>query len=267
MVKIINDKNDRSIFGVDYNLYEMYDFFGSISGRTWYKGADVSWVNVKPYSYPNFIYNLQIKSENTEMRIKEICDEIRNKNAPPFLIVSPLTLPKNLGLLLEEQGMRPITQWPGIALHANNVVKPASIPDNFVVELVDDDENLAHWIRIASLELFKNVDLGFDLFKRANQDQRLKLFLGKLGDVPVATIMSFYAAGVAGAYMGTTLKEYRGIGIGKAIYYRLILEAEKDGYPISIGQSSIMGLPSWQKLGFVIQYYLDVYWMVGNEYK
>lgn len=267
MEKIYNEINEESIYGVEYNLYDMYDFFGNVSGKTWFKGTDVSWVNVKPNSYPNFIYNPQIKTGNPEIRIKEICDEIRKKIAPPFLLTSPLTHPKNLGPLLEEEGMRQIAQWPCIVLHVKDVVKPEGMPGNFVFELVDTDEKLAHWIRIASLELFNNVDLGFEFFKRANRDPRLKLFLGSIDNVPVATTMNFYSAGVAGLYMGTTLKEYRKLGIGKTFVYMQILEAEKDGYPVSIAQSSLMGLPSWLKLGFNIHYYMDLYWMIGKEYK
>ncbi|MBN3035442.1 MAG: hypothetical protein JW861_07625 [Bacteroidales bacterium] len=261
-----SDVCKESILGVEENLYDLYIQMGKISNRILHVAEDISWVNCRPTAWPNFIFNPLIPESSARERVGWICDQIRKKIAPPFWLTSPKTKPDGLAILMEEQGMRVIAEWPGIVMDSNNI-HDYDRPLDYITIPVTHHSELEPWLKIASRVLFNNGLLETEIFEKLIPDPRFDLFLGLLDDKPVASEMNYYAAGVNGMYMGATLPEYRKMGIGKAIVYDAAISGREKGFPIAIAQSSVMGLPSWKKLGFNLHYNMYLWWMVGKEFK
>ena len=78
-----------------------------------------------------------------------------------------------------------------------------------------------------------------------------RLFVGYLGNDPVATNLLFNGAGVASVYAIATVPAARGKGIGAAITLKPLLRARDQlGYQYAVLFSTEMGIPVYQRIGF-----------------
>jgi ribosomal protein S18 acetylase RimI-like enzyme len=78
-----------------------------------------------------------------------------------------------------------------------------------------------------------------------------RLFVGYLGNLPVATNLLFNGAGVASVYAIATVPSARGKGIGAAVTLKPLLEArDRDGYRYAVLFSTEMGIPVYKRIGF-----------------
>ena len=59
---------------IEENLYSFYDIIAKSSGKTGYRGVDVSWVITKPSYWPNQIYDVRFNKKNLEKRVMEILE-------------------------------------------------------------------------------------------------------------------------------------------------------------------------------------------------
>jgi len=75
-------------------------------------------------------------------------------------------------------------------------------------------------------------------------------FLGYFDGKPAATSLLVLHKGLAGIYCVATLQEARGRGIGNALTAEPMLIAKDLGYDFAVLQSSKMGLPVYERLGF-----------------
>ena len=77
---------------------------------------------------------------------------------------------------------------------------------------------------------------------------------------PVAASSLVPGRGVAGVYCVATLPEARGRGLGTALTVLPLLEAREMGFHTGVLQSSDMGYPIYQKIGFRTTCLIDHYY-------
>jgi GNAT superfamily N-acetyltransferase len=75
-------------------------------------------------------------------------------------------------------------------------------------------------------------------------------YLARLDGAPVAITSLLLAAGVAGIYNVATVPEARGRGIASSLVAASLREGRHAGYHTGVLQSSEMGFPIYQRLGF-----------------
>lgn len=75
-------------------------------------------------------------------------------------------------------------------------------------------------------------------------------FIGFLRGKPVSTSLLVLHRGIPGIYCVATLQEARGVGIGTALTREPLHLAKEMRFDFAVLQSSKLGLPVYEKLGF-----------------
>ena len=141
---------------------------------------------------------------------------------------------------------------PGMALDLDELAHPAATTAE--VRPVTDREGLRVWARTFSAgfavsDAFANPLCAlYDSLRGPGSP--LRHYVAHLDGEPVATSSLFLGAGVAGIYDVATLPAARGRGFGSAVTIAPLREARDEGYRVGILQSSPMGLPVYERLGF-----------------
>jgi hypothetical protein len=78
------------------------------------------------------------------------------------------------------------------------------------------------------------------------------LYLGYVGDEPVATAELTVGGGIVGLYNITTAAKHRKKGIGTAMTVQPLLDARGSGFPAAVLQASEEGFPIYSRLGFEV---------------
>ncbi len=172
-------------------------------------------------------------------------------------IVGPHSTPDELDLTLERLGLE--RRWigmTGMAIDLDGMDDRDWMPEGATVTEVTDRDGLEAWltVRQRNLELDEETT---DAWRTAHgrpglgDDKPLRHFVGWLGENPVAASTLFLGAGVAGIYHVDTVAAARGKGFGKAVTTTALRAAKDLRYRWGVLSASTLGLPVYQRLGFV----------------
>jgi GNAT superfamily N-acetyltransferase len=190
--------------------------------------------------------------------VKAICDSLQAKideqGAPALWWTGPQSKPDDLGSLLEQYGLQPAGEVPGMAINLALVDDKPETITNFTIQKVSNTEMQMLWARIAAIGTgFPDVAADTVRLEAALTDPQYKAqyrYIGLLDGTPVATSALVLDSGVAGIYAVATIPEARHKGIGRVMTVIPLLEARQIGYRVGILQSSSMGYSIYQKIGF-----------------
>jgi GNAT superfamily N-acetyltransferase len=91
-------------------------------------------------------------------------------------------------------------------------------------------------------------DLASPILRRP--DAPIRLYVGYLGETPVATAEMTVSVGAVGLYGIATLAACRRRGFGTALTLRPLLDARREGHTRAVLQASTAGRPVYARLGF-----------------
>jgi ribosomal protein S18 acetylase RimI-like enzyme len=128
-----------------------------------------------------------------------------------------------------------------------------SMPANFHIEQVRDDQAMAKWVRISEIGFGGELGCFYDAYTRHGYgpDAFSLHYIGYLSDTPVTSGTLLDAGGTASIYDVSTPPAFRGQGFGGALTYALMQEIRKRGYADTWIWSSNMARSVYQKLGYV----------------
>jgi len=266
METILKEINSETIYYyIEKNLDDFYlksskhpNFISKMEDK-------ISWVLAKNANWPDCIFRADFENLNIEKEVNSIKKLIRKGKAPNGWTVGLLTKPRNLGTLLEKSGFSNVYQQAGMAVYLKDLENIKIIKNDFIIENVDNKENLIQWSEVVSKVFGIKVD--FDLLKFLLLQKEVHFYLGLCEGNPVSTLMLYLSSGVAGLHAVSTLPEYRSKGFGLAISKKALVDAYNSGYYIGVLQASSLGEKVYRKLGF--QKYCDIisYAMNLNEIK
>jgi ribosomal protein S18 acetylase RimI-like enzyme len=230
--------------------------YGRATGSTLQVTPSVVWfytgIQVPLY---NGVLSARLKPDDVKATFDILQVKITERGAPALWWIGPQAKPDNLRSLLEQLGLQPAAEVPGMAFDlAMMDDRPETISD-FTILRVDSAERQALWARIAGTGT-GFPDAATDAMVQIEttlSDPRYKAqqrYIGFLNGIPVATSALVLDSGVAGIYAVATLPEARRKGIGRLMTVVPLLEARQKGYRVGILQASSMGYSIYRSIGF-----------------
>ena len=214
-------------------------------------GAIGWFLNDIPVPFFNQAFVLDAPAEGAALR--RAVDRLRSHEQPYQVRVRAglddalLPLIADLGLVED-----PEEAYPAMALSPipEDVDAPPP-PDDLEIRLATDGSTL----RATSRSSPKGSGMPFALVRRFLGPQVLEIagiaiLVGSRAGEPVATAMSFVADGTVGVYNVATIETARRRGYGAALTRRAIDEGRRQGADVAILQSSTIGRPVYEAIGF-----------------
>jgi predicted acetyltransferase len=128
------------------------------------------------------------------------------------------------------------------------------------IVILKNKDDIEKWTAVTNTCFGGNI--GYQVFQKLLPESNVTFYAGKISGQIVATLLLYYAAGVAGVNYVATLPQYRQRGIAASMTVHALTDAYKDGYQLGILQASAMGQPVYQKLGFKKFFMLEHYKLI-----
>lgn len=151
-------------------------------------------------------------------------------------------------------GGKLLSKVPVMAVHLPEVCAEAPELDDFLVEQLDLEDDLASWVG-CYCEPMGIADQGFPTMlsverSRSDRPGQLVRFAARSGGEVIGTSELFVHAGMAGIYLVATKKTHRHMGVGTALTYAACKAGLDRGLNIATLQASSSGYHLYKKLGF-----------------
>lgn len=251
---------------IQNNIYAFYDAIGSTLGNDYHKEKAFSWIKAGNGFWPNMIYKTSFSEENLDHFIESTIENIKTKNAPPFLLVEDSELDISLSENLKKAGMRPIFHWTGMGFTTTTPLK-IELPTNTIIKTVKTTDEINAWKNILNKALMTSNQIKDNIFEQLINKNDFELYLVIENDVPVATGLAYFNNKDCGIYMIATLAEHRKKGYGSAVTKHSINAAHQKGITNIVLQASTKGVSIYEKMGFSKHCEFNILWMLGKDFK
>jgi GNAT superfamily N-acetyltransferase len=250
---------------VEANGAEFLLALGRAGGGEERAEPQIAWtIGGSPIDYHNAVVRANLAPEQADQVILESIERLRAYGVPGTWHVGPTMRPSDLGARLIAHGFSYAGDDIGMAADLGALPATLEAPPGLVIGRVRDDQDLATWTRTLAAgfgegereaawtgEMYRRIGLG--------DEQPWRHYLGRLGDVPVATASLFLGAGVAGIYFVFTVEVARRQGIGAAITHAALRDAHALGYRVGVLGASQLGYSVYQRLGFQECCWIGIY--------
>ncbi len=254
---IIEDTSSHEVLAaLQSNMVAFWSAYGRAKGSTWQATSEVVWfyTGIKVPLF-NGVLSADLNPDGVKATVDGLQAKLDEQGAPALWWIGPGSKPDHIGSLLEQHGLQPAGEVPGMAIDLVRMDSKPEMPTNFTVQKVSKPEMQSLWGRIAA------VGTGFpgdavDAMARLEatlgdtQYMAQHRYIGSLNGTPVATSAMVLDSGVAGIYAVATIPQARRKGIGRIMTVTPLLEARQIGYRVGTLQASSMGYPIYKKIGF-----------------
>ncbi len=216
------------------------------------EGDAIIYSSGAPNSLLNGVLAARFDLRNMKKRTEEVLAFFEGRHLPMTFFVGPGCCPPELDDHLRSLGLTAGWTRPGMAADLGTV-RRMPLPTGFEIRSAEDIAAFDLCARIFAEGFSSDEAMRqwlYNLAKGYGTSPTRRWFLGILNKKPVATSVVVLDKGIAGIYCVATLQEARGRGVGTAITLEPMLEAKKKGFDFVVLQSSKMGLPVYEKIGF-----------------
>ena len=255
MQRIIAHIASREVIpALDANMIAFRSAYGRANGCTLHASSDLVWFYTGiPHPVFNGVLFAQLNPQAIKATVDRVQAKILEQGVPALWWVGPQSQPAHLGALLEEHGLHPAGEVPGMAIELARVESLAEMLPGFTIQRVTTAEMQALWAQIAAdgmSDSAANAMVHLETSLSHPQYRAQYRYLGLLDGIPIARSALNLDAGVAGIYAVATVPTARGQGVGRVMTVMPLLEARQMGYRIGILQASVMGYSLYRKIGF-----------------
>jgi ribosomal protein S18 acetylase RimI-like enzyme len=255
---------------IETNLFDAWRFLSAIPNVEYHRSPKlIRYIGGIPFPLCNSIMGADLSAEAIDLQIREALAPIRSRHLPLLWWTGPSTRPAGLGKYLEQEGLTPADEVPGMAADLRAVPDTAPDPSGLEIREVGNRAMLDAWITIFRT-CFEMPDIAADFFGNGirsigfHPDFPYRHYVGFWRGEPAACSSVYLGDTSAGIYNVATLPVFRGRGIGSALTRRLMRHAGERGIRVSVLHATPSGRPVYEKLGFTELCRLTVYlWEPG----
>jgi GNAT superfamily N-acetyltransferase len=241
---------------MDSNMIAFWSSYGRANGSTLQATSDVVWfyTGIQDPLFNGVLY-AKLNPDGVEAILDSLQAKIDEQGAPALWWIGPQSKPDHLGSLLEQHGLQPAGEVPGMAINLGLVDDEPEMITNFTIQKVSNTEMQALWAQIAAIgtgfpDVVAEAMARVEATLTDPQYKAQRRYIGLLDGTPVATSALVLDSGVAGIYAVATIPEARRKGIGRIMTVIPLLEAKQIGYRVGILQASSMGYAIYKRIGF-----------------
>jgi len=237
-------------------MIAFWSSYGRANGSTLQATSNAVWfyTGIQDPLFNGVLY-AKLNLDGVEAILDSLQAKIDEQGAPALWWIGPQSKPDHLGSLLEQHGLQPAGELPGMAVNLGLVDDEPEMITNFTIQKVSNTEMQALWAQIAAIGTgFPDVVVeAMARVEATLTDPQYKAqyrYIGLLDGTPVATSALVVDSGVAGIYAVATIPEARRKGIGRIMTVIPLLEARQIGYQVGTLQASSMGYAIYKRIGF-----------------
>jgi ribosomal protein S18 acetylase RimI-like enzyme len=202
----------------------------------------------------NLICRARLDPAEAGDRARAALDHFRQARRPFSWWVGPADRPATLGDVLLGLGLERADTELGMVADLSEVRRGELAPPGLRIARVRSKPELRAFARILAVNWTPpdpEVLRFYELVSSALlKDSPLWLYVGYLGEVPVATAELTVGGGIVGLYNISTLAAHRGRGFGTALALRPLLDAREHGHKTAVLQAAPPGVGLYERLGF-----------------
>jgi ribosomal protein S18 acetylase RimI-like enzyme len=205
----------------------------------------------------NVVCRARLSCGSSGERVRSVLRHFRSKGRPFAWWVGPADRPKDLGRVLGDHGFAVAGMEPGMAAALDRLPSVDVAPGGLSIERARTESQVREFADALASIADPPDPVVVRFYQRASPallspDSPLWLYLGYLGDEPVASAELAVGGGIVGLYNISTRSAYRRKGIGTAMTVRPLLDAREAGFDTAVLQASEEGFPMYSRLGFEV---------------
>jgi ribosomal protein S18 acetylase RimI-like enzyme len=203
----------------------------------------------------NYVCRARIPPEHVTRRAAEAIEYFRRVGRPFSWWVGPADHPMHLGQVLQDLGLERAETELAMVADLTEPQSPAPAAINLTIRRVQTSRELRTFAEINAANWSppdSNVLRFYDLAQSVMLARAcpMRLYVGYVGEVGVATAELTDGGNVAGLYNIATLEDFRRRGIGTALTHHLLSEARAHGRRAAVLQAAADGVGIYERLGF-----------------
>lgn len=248
--------HEAIVDAIEANTTAAFARWGQLLGASFPAEPDVTrFVTRLPFQFGNAVVRARFDPADADERIRAIRNDHVGHGTPMSWLVGPSSLPTDLAVRLQAQGMTLDDESPGMAIHLHEAALDARGPSDLTVQEVIDGDGLVRWIStmVAGSGLpdtVRELLVGLYMQRGFSRQKDVRYYLASRAGQPVASALLFLGGGAAGIYNVATVPDARRQGIGAAVTATALRAARELGYAFGVLQSSQMGYNVYRRLGF-----------------
>ena len=212
------------------------------------------WTSDVPSTIFNHAYRAILKADTANATIDMIKEICVTRKVPFKWTLGSKKKPADLGERLMANGFEKAPDPIWMAARLKYLDDTLELASGVSISPVEDEATFEAWLAILAevFEFPETLSMAFEQVLRmlGIGNKTLRHYIAYLNGEPVGTSTLLLAGGVAGIYNVATLPDARRRGIGTALTVTPLLESRSKEIQVGVLQSSTMGKPVYEKIGF-----------------
>jgi len=208
----------------------------------------------------NVVCRARLSGGMATERVRSVLRHFRSNGRPFAWWVGPADRPKDLGTVLLSNGFVAAGTEPGMAADLDGIFSLATVdvsPGGLRIERARTEARVREFAETLAALADPPDPTVVRFYERASPallgpESPLWLYVGNVGEEPVASAELTVGGGVVGLYNISTRSAHRGKGIGTAMTLQPLLDAREAGFETAVLQASEEGFPIYSRLGFEV---------------